>query len=425
MVCHDSVPGVHDKKPQLVCHDAGVCLCTREGKELRWLGSRFLDVLRAICPANSTLRSDLTSCMLGCLLVGTPLALAVSGEDGGALQAGGAGYAATASEMFLHVAAQNLSPFRPTLQPMVVLEIGPRRARCKALPEWRTMYEALQHLDRRLRWQFRLFRLVDSMAPLAAVEVGVQEYAELALLAEAEEGIVFWAGPAEAHGARAARYANHGDQNNDEDMPGSDDGGEPIGEDDPGDAEGDDVGDFDPCLQSDSDDDGGPDDAAEALAVEQQLVVAEPVAAPPEQPEMVPLPLGDGPRYGRLPPLGGRGSAVEVFSVPGGEIRYYDGIRRFAAWCGNPNHTNRCRREKVSYSGRGGGQGRPLGFLMAWLARGADHDTQEQHMMLDMMIDYQSRLAGRQTLRDTPGSDALFAGERPAVDGEDEPIEHP
>lgn len=89
-------------------------------------------------------------------------------------------------------------------------------------------------------------------------------------------------------------------------------------------------------------------------------------------------------------------------------------------------HCDRCRREKVSHGGRGAGQGRPLGYLVAWLQRGAQHESQRAHMEEETTIDLESRRAGRLWLRAFPSSAPLFAGERPLRDGEEDgPVEHP
>ena len=109
---------------------------------------------------------------------------------------------------------------------------------------------------------------------------------------------------------------------------------------------------------------------------------------------------------------------VVRYSVPGGEIRYYHKNGRFVAHCENPAHGN-CRREKLGYAGVRKAQGRPLGYLMAWLAEAEDYDTHAQHLACTNNLPLGARQAGREALKAAIGSDAvLFRAERACREGE-------
>ena len=122
-------------------------------------------------------------------------------------------------------------------------------------------------------------------------------------------------------------------------------------------------------------------------------------------------------------PAGGS-QPILYYIVPFGEIRYYPVSRRFCAHCENPDH-GLCRIMKRSYAGAHSAQGRPLGFLMAWLQDCGQKDHKD-HLMLTINISWARRQQGRAALREVPGSEALFAQERARRDGEpEEPLECP
>lgn len=419
MVCHDDVESISDKKVPSVCFDAGVCLCTGSGRALRLLANKFIQVAKDICPASSALRVDLVECKLAYLLTGvspteppqhgqacTPPLPAVDFQ----------------TLVLLHVAAQSLSPFRPTFQRMVLNDLVAGKASAQAALEWLTLHEALQGLDRELRWTLRLFRLVDSQAPVADFRADRQEYLEIALVMPE---VPFWSGPADCR--RSSTYRFPSDQRKDDTDEEDQGAAGDNKEDEPGgvDSESEGASDMDPWARSDIEEAGPPGGGGmeEAPAGSQEASQVGQVAnagdAADSREEMAPPPQDEGGRRRR------RTEPDVIFSVPGGEIRYYSGIRRFAAWCHIEAHGRRCRREKVAYGGRHGAQGRPLGFLMAWLATGENYEGQAEHMGYEIAIGFEARRVGRATLADIGGSEMLFAHERPAREGEDEPFEHP
>ena len=106
---------------------------------------------------------------------------------------------------------------------------------------------------------------------------------------------------------------------------------------------------------------------------------------------------------------------------------------RLNAHCICPRHVGRharCHTDKVTTaSTRKGaeGQGRPLGFLAAWLMDSSLHSSKEDHQASKRSLgsedSYEKRLEARMYLRILAGRDpdvqALFAQERPATAGED------
>ena len=115
------------------------------------------------------------------------------------------------------------------------------------------------------------------------------------------------------------------------------------------------------------------------------------------------------------------------FVTPVGKITYYAKGRRFVAHCTETErHGKLCRKQKFAYrSASTPGQGRPLGYLMAWLEN-SNFDTHRAHIDETVYTPLEIRAAARQRLHDTPGSEVLFACEAVRLDGEsDEPIDHP
>lgn len=90
--------------------------------------------------------------------------------------------------------------------------------------------------------------------------------------------------------------------------------------------------------------------------------------------------------------------SAESLSIPGcGVIRYLPATSVLIAACDHPGHGD-CRRQKtVSASNtntpKGQGQGRPLGFLVAWLREQCNHDDRAKH------VRFNPSLAQRQNAR--------------------------
>lgn len=405
------------RKPSAACMEAGVCVCSPTGKVLRYMHDRLLELTKELCPRSSETRS---------LLVDGRVAYCFIGQEATPQQSG-MGLAASGDEVSLvgkntdelvlvHVALHRLSPFRPTFQKLVLLGFEEHRCCCKALPEWQTVWEAVDGLNKNLRWSLRLFRLAETAEPLTAFSPDIVNYSRLA---PASPITVFWNGADDCERGRLRHFQCDAD-----DDAGA--GDEAIGEatdyeDDEGEGDDEASSEGGPGLFFNSDDEALAPPAAEEPAEasssgDAQMAPASALSAP-----TVAQPVRQVPRPQRA---SGRGQVADVqFAVPGGEIRYYARTRRFAAHCENAAHGN-CRREKVSTGRPGRGQGRPLGYLMAWLAEAFEHDTHAEHMDNCVIISLERRQRGREALRAIGGSEELFAGERQS-DNEGEPEHHP
>lgn len=123
----------------------------------------------------------------------------------------------------------------------------------------------------------------------------------------------------------------------------------------------------------------------------------------------------------------GRSPALAVTFVPGGKLSCYSGRAIVEAVCSNPAHGKCVMTRTLMASSTPGraGQGRPLGFLAAWLAAGLDAPTKAVHWAASGVAK-SNRQAARSALRAAPGGDALLSLERVRREGEDsEPDEVP
>lgn len=114
--------------------------------------------------------------------------------------------------------------------------------------------------------------------------------------------------------------------------------------------------------------------------------------------------------------------------VPTGKITWYRKDGRFEAVCRQHQLEGSgegcmCRMTRTSRpSERKAAQGRPLGFLGAWLAAAQSHQDRDSHrskMWLATGIARQQRVAARACLRQLPGGAELLSCERPKADSED------
>lgn len=112
--------------------------------------------------------------------------------------------------------------------------------------------------------------------------------------------------------------------------------------------------------------------------------------------------------------------------IGGGKINFYRG-GDFYAICSECDHGKRCRKVRTAkYSKTKRGQGRPLGYLCAWLARGDEHSCAIEHKLLVGKIPYADREYFRALLHSVPGAQELFEYERKKLDDEfEEPEECP
>lgn len=91
--------------------------------------------------------------------------------------------------------------------------------------------------------------------------------------------------------------------------------------------------------------------------------------------------------------------------VPGGRISAYSGARIFIARCSNANHGH-CQRERTfKGADERAAQGRPLGFLGAWLAAGCDCTGQAHRAKPCVEPRRANRVAFRTWLKELAGTD--------------------
>ena len=113
--------------------------------------------------------------------------------------------------------------------------------------------------------------------------------------------------------------------------------------------------------------------------------------------------------------------------MPGGTIGYYEDAKLFLAKCSEGD----CEVRRTALPGAQAAVGRPLGFMMAWLAdrrdgRGDSHDA-SAHKQRKTYHRPSARVPGRELLMTPPGGPELLACERRLVDGEkhEEPWRNP
>ena len=109
---------------------------------------------------------------------------------------------------------------------------------------------------------------------------------------------------------------------------------------------------------------------------------------------------------------GGRtGQEILRFTVPSGSIVWYAHSQDMTAFCSTPGHLE-CRKTRTARAGIRPGQGRPLGFLMAWLEKGHEHADQQAHVHR-CRVTHQERRDGRLLLMQQDGWQEIANKERP------------
>lgn len=167
-------------KGSSACAAAGVCLCDRRGKGLRYMWSRLQPVTSVAFPPSSAARSLLTSCWIGYLFVGERV------EDMGHRRpddGGGVGLESSSDDEdpelhFVHVAVHSLSPWRPTFLRVqdLVLEAEDQRLRCMAGTAWARVWGVLRALDLQKQWTLMTFHLRDCPEAIGDFIPGELEY---------------------------------------------------------------------------------------------------------------------------------------------------------------------------------------------------------------------------------------------------------
>ena len=104
-------------------------------------------------------------------------------------------------------------------------------------------------------------------------------------------------------------------------------------------------------------------------------------------------------------------------TVPGGLLTYYSSGAFFTATCNNDLH-GRCVMTRSARVGRRRAQGRPLGFLTAWLAAGNSVDSKEDHWNRSSFPGFEARMDAREALAFLEGGQELLDRERAQEPGE-------
>lgn len=410
------------------CEVAGICVCSGQGRALRHMVMKLLELTKVLVLADGVLRDALMSCHIGYLVEGRPAVVGAPAAAGQADAPDGP-QDACLTRVFVHVAMQYLKPYRPTFAGMDIKALENGTALCTATGDFHTLYTMAQMLDLDAEWSLRVFRLRSTAEPLAVFTPGEMMYDEVPRGAPSN---IFWRGPPDSERGRRIRFRG-GDglpHEGTADAPDDGDDGEELVEErneesDRGttQSEGSNHGDqhgHDTDAESDIYGDGDVREGNPAL-LDVGLAAAHGIA---DDGVFVAAEDG-GDAVPEVADPGGGAKSINL-TVPHGELRFWPGSRRFGAFCADPRH-GRCRREKVCFGGaRSTGQGRPLGYLMAWLMA---HDvrTGREHMDAGLVIPLSDRQVARAVLAAILGSNILFDRERPKRSAEepDEPVEHP
>ena len=121
---------------------------------------------------------------------------------------------------------------------------------------------------------------------------------------------------------------------------------------------------------------------------------------------------------------------MAVVFLPGGKLTYYYSEKNAfcTAECSNPKHgrciKTRTMKEPATAAAKSKGQGRPVGHLAAWLAKGVDLDSKALHWADEHQPSFAERVAARARVAGEGTADSCFllAGEAPPHDGEEEPL---
>ena len=109
-----------------------------------------------------------------------------------------------------------------------------------------------------------------------------------------------------------------------------------------------------------------------------------------------------------------------------GEIHFEERLQKLNAHC-SKHKCDKCKADRLTSAHEHPsrrGQGRPIGFLIAWLLEGEDCDTKADHgreckQELSGINGWEARIFAREWAKTLPGMQAIFALERPKGDDED------
>ena len=117
-----------------------------------------------------------------------------------------------------------------------------------------------------------------------------------------------------------------------------------------------------------------------------------------------------------------RTGTASTLHLPVGELRFYPRTSEVHAFCRNPRHAPDCRKSRTTKGGRKRGQGRCLGYLVAWLHDHENHASRFAHTQA--IITRAMREDGRRRLKEAEGWAAFAECERALAPSEpEEPVD--
>ena len=115
------------------------------------------------------------------------------------------------------------------------------------------------------------------------------------------------------------------------------------------------------------------------------------------------------------------GEPVVRFEVEGGVLVYYAHSKEMACFYHHAHHSD-CRRTRTTDPKKDKNKGRPIGFLLAWLAKAGEHASQQDHVH-KCPVSFEERVAARMNFMSLPRSEEFAENERPKrPDEPDEPL---
>ena len=166
------------------CREHGICVCSPAGQVLKRMWARFMQAFKLSVKRGSEGRSAMREGRLVLKLHWQE----VAGADGPAV--GGGDPAAVPLEEgdeYWHIAWVCLAPYRPSFQVLRWCAInGDRRMELRATWRFLPVVQALEGLDRALKWQLQFWRLLEPMSPVACIDPS-SVHVELF-----SDSVVFW-----------------------------------------------------------------------------------------------------------------------------------------------------------------------------------------------------------------------------------------
>jgi hypothetical protein len=418
------------------CWEAGFCVCNKQGVLLAKFRSQLLKTLSFLFPASKpTLRSQLTSRNIFVKLI--------SCNPDDVAENEGASYHFGPNEVavVMHLGAMYLSPFRPTWHIMHVEATEPDSGvlDLKATGSFLTLWRWVQHVSVDKWWALQAFTLLERPRPIVTflpMYVSVQP-----LVGPSAQCVTFW-NPKK--GVRASRRHANLLEHVDMIVDGADPEEPPLDEGSPNveerkhDEHEEDVLDFACGDEPEEQELGGTETpiAGEYMGSEDE---GPPLAhaMPSEVPDAREGEGGAGNNgiegvdsavesEGPARRHGERVAALCVATLVGyGKISYYPAGQYFEAVCCNPMHGKRCVLKRMNKAhGTRLWQGRPLGFLTAWLVEGPQINAKHDHTVFKPTYDQRS-IARLIFSMDDPSFAELGTHERKLRDNEfDEEPDH-